>query len=409
MYECALTHGVLCLLLYKSVYMFDVFRLISLIMPIGLFLTFGLFVVVACAMKVKDIEIILRRLMFFYCLCGLISSLLFLTYYYFPDTFRRYDVLYYLCVIFTMVVFHHFFRFAIGSGNNFNRLHYWIPVFVFIGLLVIKLVFPFFWLKVGFYMIFVFMLLWSIVYSLFPFIEMHKYSIKQVLISGTEEIINKHRTILFISEVCLYPAVFVVFPFIAGPEPGIIQSVLLIICIFIALGMNIPLAYAVIRHYTSSSGKIPLFEANRQVVVSEPSIKPTGGNGVLLNDGAGYSKQIYRKYTRKRSSTAGQLIEIDQKEFESYFRKYKPYLKPDLTLNELAVQLQSNRTYVSKFINRSYGMNFNSYINQCRLRELERLQALPVNRGKSAVALIADAGFGNYRSYLRTKKNKIQK
>lgn len=412
MYHCALSHCILSLFLYESVYMFEIFKIVSYAMPIGLFTTFSLFVVIACTMKVKHIEVVVRRLMFFYCISGLLSGILFYMYYYYPDLFRLFDVLYFPSVIFTMVIFHHFFRFAIGTDSSFNLLHYWVPLLTFIGFLIVKFLFPQFWFKDGMQLIFVLMLLWSFTYSLLPVIGMHQYSIKQVLISGTEDIINKYRTFLFISEVFLYPVTIVLFPLVAGPKPGIILSVIQICCIFVALRLNIPLAYAVIRHYTSSTPKQSLFESVR-LSTSPISVNRIGNKqqrnneNYLINDEE-RNKRVYRKYTNKRTLSRD-LIELDRKEFERYFRKHKPYLKPDLTINELAAQLQSNRTYVSKFINRVYGMNFNSYLNYCRLHELARLQSLSINKGRSTASLIQEAGFGNYRSYMRAKTNKPNK
>jgi len=392
--------------------MFEVFKIVSYTMPIGLYLTFSLFMVIACTMKVKQIKVVFRRLMFLYCISGLISGIIFFTYYYFPSLFRHLDMLYYLSVIFTMIIFHHFFRFAIGTDASFSLLHYGVPLLSFVCLWAVKFIFPQFWLEEGIQLLFVLMLLWSLVYSLLPVIEMHKYSIQQVLISGTEDIINKYRTFLFISEALLYPVTFVLFPLIAGPKPGVVQAILQMCCIFIALRLNIPLAYAVIRHYTSSIVDLSLFESVQLPVTSASALrslslsKQEEKNDSLQKEKPEHGKRIYRKYTNKRNSTKD-FIEIDKKEFEHYFRKHKPYLKPDLTIYELATQLKSNRTYVSKFINRVYGMNFNCYLNMCRLQELEKLRSLSANKGKSSVALIGQAGFGNYRSYMRAKMNNL--
>jgi AraC-type DNA-binding domain-containing proteins len=100
----------------------------------------------------------------------------------------------------------------------------------------------------------------------------------------------------------------------------------------------------------------------------------------------------------------GGLVEIDKKVFETYFFKHKPYLNPNFRISDLIDPLQSNRTYISKFINRTYKMNFSSYVNHCRLREMERLLQLPMNKGKKMSEIIVQAGFSNYRNYLRAKK-----
>ena len=86
---------------------------------------------------------------------------------------------------------------------------------------------------------------------------------------------------------------------------------------------------------------------------------------------------------------------------EAYFRHEKPWLDPGCKIADLVEVFDVNRTALSSFINRTYGMNFNRYLNRWRLRELDRLRALPSNRGKSMRSLVEKAGFDNYRTYLR--------
>ena len=71
----------------------------------------------------------------------------------------------------------------------------------------------------------------------------------------------------------------------------------------------------------------------------------------------------------------------------------------------MARDLFSNRTYISAFINREYGVNFNRFINNYRLKEVERLQSEVVQRKQkiSMLEIVIHAGFSNYRSYFRAK------
>lgn len=100
---------------------------------------------------------------------------------------------------------------------------------------------------------------------------------------------------------------------------------------------------------------------------------------------------------------------IDRKQFERYLREKKPHLDPRLRITDLAVGLNTNRSYLSAFINREYGMNFSRLINRCRLRELDRLRLSPRYSGKSNMELVLMAGFGNYRNYQRVKKEEYKR
>lgn len=87
--------------------------------------------------------------------------------------------------------------------------------------------------------------------------------------------------------------------------------------------------------------------------------------------------------------------------FEACFRNKKPWLNPACKIADLVELLDVNRTVLSAFINKTYGMNFNRYLNRWRIEELDRLRSLTSNQDKSARSLIGKAGFDNYRTYLR--------
>ena len=93
-----------------------------------------------------------------------------------------------------------------------------------------------------------------------------------------------------------------------------------------------------------------------------------------------------------------------RRKFEKYMNEHRPYLNPELQISDLALAFGTNRTYLSRFINREYGMNFSRYINLLRFQEMERL------RNDLTCAHLAEeeracmAGFGNFRGYTKMKK-----
>lgn len=98
------------------------------------------------------------------------------------------------------------------------------------------------------------------------------------------------------------------------------------------------------------------------------------------------------------------LHNITRDELEHFMATHKPYLQPDLKITDLTVPLKTNRSYLSKFINANYDMNFSQYINEYRLRELAALLAHPESAEADNLDLIYLAGFGSYHSYYRVKK-----
>ena len=53
--------------------------------------------------------------------------------------------------------------------------------------------------------------------------------------------------------------------------------------------------------------------------------------------------------------------------FEEYFKSRKPFLNPNLSLNDMAVALCTNKTYLSRMLNNGLGMNFSQVVNKYRV------------------------------------------
>lgn len=71
----------------------------------------------------------------------------------------------------------------------------------------------------------------------------------------------------------------------------------------------------------------------------------------------------------------------------------KLYIDQDLTIDGLAQQVGLNRTYLSQYINRQYGVNFCSYVNQYRVNELK--EAIKEHPDYSVYGLLDICGFGS--------------
>jgi AraC-like DNA-binding protein len=51
----------------------------------------------------------------------------------------------------------------------------------------------------------------------------------------------------------------------------------------------------------------------------------------------------------------------------------KVYLEPSIVLKSLADRCNTNRSYLSQFINENYNMNFNTFINTLRINEAKQI------------------------------------
>jgi AraC-like DNA-binding protein len=100
---------------------------------------------------------------------------------------------------------------------------------------------------------------------------------------------------------------------------------------------------------------------------------------------------------------------LDRQRFDRYMNEKKPYLNPELCITDMTIDLGTNRTYLSNFINKEYGMNFRSLVNAYRLHEIERLRRSSEHKNLDTIDLIMRAGFSSYRSYLSAEKHEHRK
>lgn len=114
-------------------------------------------------------------------------------------------------------------------------------------------------------------------------------------------------------------------------------------------------------------------------------------------------KREYKRTSEVTLSPQGKLVStpITQKRFEAYMRESKPYLNPKMKITDLIEPLKANRTAISNFVNTTYGINFNRYINHLRIKEVERLRKMPSNMNAKLPELVTMAGFANIRHYHR--------
>lgn len=57
---------------------------------------------------------------------------------------------------------------------------------------------------------------------------------------------------------------------------------------------------------------------------------------------------------------------------QEYFERSKPYLDPDLSINDVARALNTNKTYLSRMFNTLFGDNFYTFVNRYRINETKQ-------------------------------------
>ncbi|RXP44797.1 AraC family transcriptional regulator [Lutibacter sp. HS1-25] len=98
-----------------------------------------------------------------------------------------------------------------------------------------------------------------------------------------------------------------------------------------------------------------------------------------------------------------QELVIIEKNLLHYFNTKKPWLNSQLNILDVAKNIGTNRSYVSKVINESFECNFNLFVNKYRVNEAKLLLK---NHPELTIAEISErAGFGSVNSFIRIFRN----
>ena len=108
----------------------------------------------------------------------------------------------------------------------------------------------------------------------------------------------------------------------------------------------------------------------------------------------------------KQRSEGQELFELDAKQIERIakglerFENERGYINTRLSLKSLATSMDTNSSYLSKYINAIKGVNFSHYVNTLRINAI--IEVLQVNakiRAYTIDAIAEEAGFSNTRSF----------
>ena len=133
-------------------------------------------------------------------------------------------------------------------------------------------------------------------------------------------------------------------------------------------------------------------------------LQPTGialGGGILIVLGmTGWFYQ--RSAVRRRKKNKYKTLRIGPERtadlvsrLDLIMANEKPYLDPDLTIRDLAKAIKVHPNHLSRIINEHHGLGFNDYINRLRIDAVKDLFADPLNRDRTILELMYDAGFNS--------------
>lgn len=114
---------------------------------------------------------------------------------------------------------------------------------------------------------------------------------------------------------------------------------------------------------------------------------------------SGIEENVKYKSSKLTKSEAEILID----KLKNHMIKEKPYLNPDLTLNQLAEDLNLSYKVLSQIINEYFNQNFFDYINTLRIEESKKMLLEPSGK-KTVLEVLYETGFNSKSTFNNTFK-----
>lgn len=114
------------------------------------------------------------------------------------------------------------------------------------------------------------------------------------------------------------------------------------------------------------------------------------------------AKEVLTELSRDSGPASSEVLDRLEQELRVLVEEGKLYLKPNLTMTELAVRLKTNRSYLSQLFRNRFHSSFYGYINRLRIRyaiDYARLHPEATRRN-----IAATSGFGSVRTMNRARE-----
>jgi len=105
--------------------------------------------------------------------------------------------------------------------------------------------------------------------------------------------------------------------------------------------------------------------------------------------------------TNQKASQDGEQINEWKEKILKTIQSEKLYEDPELSLTQLAKQLESNPSFISKMVNRGFGLNFNDFINQFRINAVKQMLKNGEHKKQTLLAIAFECGFNSKATFNR--------
>ena len=146
-----------------------------------------------------------------------------------------------------------------------------------------------------------------------------------------------------------------------------------------------------------------IFQLEESEIRERRILRPVQGMDISDQKTSKIQNELSETFIDTGENNESAINELNKKLIK-YMEEEKPYLNHELTLPELATNLEFSRNQLSAIINQVHSKNFYEFVNGYRVDEIKRLMDDPANKHLKMISLAYDAGFNSKASFYRIFK-----
>ncbi len=171
------------------------------------------------------------------------------------------------------------------------------------------------------------------------------------------------------------------------------------------------LAFAILFYYIAISGYANSIETKIAFKPYLLTYRPT----LLLNYIPSFIKtepiteeaEIIEIASSLKEQPADEMLAEWKPKLLQLLHEEKMYEDPELSLTQVAKQLQSNPSFISMVVNRGFGLNFNDFVNQFRIEAVKEMLKRGEHKKQTLLAIAFECGFNSKATFNRAFKKAI--
>ncbi len=168
------------------------------------------------------------------------------------------------------------------------------------------------------------------------------------------------------------------------------------------------LAFAILFYYIAISGYANSIETKVAFKPHLLTYRPT----LLLNYIPSFIKtepiteeaEIIEIESSSKELPADNLLAEWKQKLLQLLQEEKMFEDPELSLTQVAKQLQSNPSFISMVVNRGFALNFNDFVNQFRIEAVKEMIKRGEHKKQTLLAIAFECGFNSKATFNRAFK-----